>query len=68
MMEQWPEVRAKYLAFTTKDIEEETSIPFLERLWELYFPFSQPRNAYEEAYLSLMRECIDSRLGLLRNM
>ena len=65
---QWPDVREKYLCFTPKDIEEETCIPFLEHLWELYFPFSQPRNAYEEAYLSLMRECIDSRLGLLRQM
>ena len=61
-------VRAKYLTHTPADIERESSIPFLERLWELYFPASQPRNAYEEAYLSLMRDCIDSRLGLLRTL
>ena len=60
-------VRLKYLTSSPKDIETETSIPFLERLWEMYFPESQPRNAYEEAYLSLMRDCIDTRLDLLRN-
>ena len=58
-------VREKYLTYSPSDIAAESSIPFLERLWELYFPFSQPRNNYEEAYLSLMRDCIDSRLGLL---
>ena len=60
-------VRLKYLSCSPNDIEDETSLPFLERLWEMYFPSSQPRNAYEEAYLSLMRECIDNRMGLLRS-
>ena len=61
-------VREKYLRITPLDISEEEDFTYLERLWELYFPASQPRNAYEEAYLSLMRSCIDERLGLLRNM
>jgi len=58
-------VRAKYLRCSPKDIEKESSIPFLQELWELYFPHSQPRNKIEETYLSLMRDCIKSRLNLL---
>ena len=61
-------VRLKYLTHSPKDVEDFSDIPLLEKLWELYFPPSQPRNAYEEAYLSLMRECIDTRLGLLRRL
>ena len=61
-------VRLKYLTHSPKDIEDFFNIPLLERLWELYFPASQPRNSYEEAYLSLMRECIDARLTILRHL
>ena len=61
-------VRVKFLLSSPKQVESETNIEFLEKLWELYFPPSQPHNAYEEAYLSLMRECIEIRLGLLRKM
>ena len=59
------EVRAKYLTHSPQDVAEESNKEYLERLWELYFPCSQPRNAYEESYLSLMRSCIDSRLAEL---
>lgn len=59
------EVREKFLINSPEDVVEETNKAFLERLWELYFPSTQPRNAFEEAYMRLMRDCIDSRLAEL---
>ena len=59
-------VREKYLVNTPEDVAEEFDSDYLHRLWELYFPASQPRNAHEEAYLSLMRDCIDFRLSELQ--
>ena len=56
------DVREKFLRNSPEDVAEMTDIPTLEKLWELYFPFSQPRNAMEEGYLALMRDCIDARL------
>ena len=59
-------VRPKFLTYTPGMIDDLCDIPFLEKLWEMYFPSTQPRNAYEEAYLDVMRECIDLRLNVLR--
>lgn len=59
------DVRAKFLTHSPDDIFEETDTDFLHRLWELYFPSDQPHNAYEEAFLLIMRECIDARLAEL---
>ena len=56
------DVRDKFLTNSPEDVAEMTDVPTLERLWELYFPFSQPHNAMEEGYLALMRDCIDKRL------
>ena len=59
------EVRDKFLLHSPEDVAEETDVEVLEKLWELYFPPSQPHNNYEEAYLSLMRDSIDLRLSKL---
>lgn len=59
-------VREKYLLHNPEDVSEETDERYLERLWELYFPHDQPRNLFEESYLKLMRDCINSRLADLR--
>ena len=61
-------VREKYLTLSPKDIEAMVSIEDLEKLWEMYFPFSQPRNNYEESYLSLMRDVIDARINFLSSL
>ncbi|MEO1519076.1 MAG: hypothetical protein AAFV95_29010 [Bacteroidota bacterium] len=60
------DVREKYLLHSPDDVAGECNVNYLERLWELYFPCEQPRNLMEEAYQTLMRECIDKRLVELR--
>ena len=59
------DVRQKFLTHSLEDIEEETDVAVLNNMWELFFPASQPHNAYEEAYLLLMRDAIDIRLAEL---
>ena len=59
-------VREKYLRDSPETVMEMDNSAELERLWDLYFPASQPRNVFEEAYLCLMREAIDDRLLQLR--
>ena len=58
-------IRAKYLRESPKDIFSERDKTYLVKLNSLYFPASQPRNNCEEAYLSLMRDCICARLSQL---
>ena len=55
-------VRAKYLSFDPNDISSMEDKHFLQHLAVLYFPSSQPRNWYEEAYCVLMREAVTKRL------
>lgn len=57
------DVRDKYLLHSPEDIVNEDNIKWLEKLWELYCPTSQPCKENEEAYLKLMRNCIDCRLA-----
>ena len=59
------DIRDKFLMNSPEDVVEETDVEVLEQLWELYFPPGQPHNRYEEAYLQLMRDCIDARLDML---
>ena len=56
------EIREKFLRFSPEDVDEEDSCEDLHKLAELFFPCGQPHNAYEEAYLDLMREAISARL------
>jgi hypothetical protein len=56
------DVREKYLKHSPEEIAKEEDGEYLEELWELYFPCSQPRNLQEHAYLELMRDCINERL------
>ena len=60
------DIRDKFLNYTPEDVAEEEDEEFLEKMWELYFPAGQPHNRYEEAYLQLMRDVIDSRLDQLK--
>ena len=59
------DVREKYLRHTPYTVSELDDVEYLEKLWELYFPATQPRNVYEESYLELMRRSIDRRLRQL---
>ena len=59
------DIRSKFLLNSPEDVAEEKDVEALEKLWELYFPPGQPHNRYEEAYLLLMRDCIDARLDML---
>ena len=61
------DIREKFLNYSPEDVAEEDDVEWLERLWELYFPAGQPHNKYEEAYLQLMRDVIDSRLDEIRH-
>ena len=55
-------VREKYLRHNPTSVMEMSDKCELEELWEQYFPASQPRKRFEEAYHFLMREVIDDRL------
>ena len=55
-------VRSKFLNLNPKDVAEMENRTFLNIIKEWYFPTSQPRNSYEEAYCQVMREAVDNRL------
>ena len=59
------DIRSKFLLTSPEDVAESKDVEHLEKLWDLYFPPGQPHNRYEEAYLQLMRDCIDARLDQL---
>ena len=59
------EVREKYLLHRPEEVAREDDVQYLEMLWELYFPLSQPRSLSEEAYQKCMRDAIDKRLSEL---
>lgn len=58
------EVREKFL-IDLDGVMEETSISWLKTLSELYYPASQPRNLYEYAYVTNVRDLINYRLDTL---
>ena len=60
-------VRSKYFNVIPKDIERciVEDLEYLTEMWLLFFPASQPRCVEEDAYLLLMRECIEARMGEL---
>ena len=55
-------VRAKFLNYDPKDVDEVNDLKFLEEMKCWYFPASQPRNWYEETYCAMMREAITARI------
>ena len=59
------EIRENLLLYTPDDVDEEDDFEYLHLLGDIYYPHNQPRNAYEEAYLDLMREAICARLTFL---
>ena len=62
------EVREKYLLHRPEEVASEDDVQYLEMLWELYFPLSQPRSLYEEAYQKCTRDAIDRRLSELTHL
>ena len=58
-------VRHKFLHYDPRDVAVMDKKEFLETMKQWYFPASQPRNWYEEAYCLIMREAITSRLSEL---
>ena len=58
-------VRTKFLRYGPEDVMRESQDMFLAQLWNFYFPSSQPLNIYEEAYLQVMRDTIQTRLSQL---
>jgi len=58
-------VRHKFLGYDPRDVAVMDDKDFLETMKEWYFPASQPRNWYEEAYCLIMREAITSRISQL---
>ena len=59
-------IRVKFLNENPASVAVLTDMDYLNFLKEAYFPASQPRNWHEEAYCSLMREAIASRLHELQ--
>ena len=59
-------IRQRFLNWTPDDIREIDDMESLLNLVDLFNPFSQPRNCYEEAYLSLLRDCCRKRIYSLR--
>ena len=59
------DIRSKFLLISPEDVAETKDVEQLEKLWELYIPTGQPHTHYEEAYLQIMRDCIDARLDML---
>ena len=55
-------VREKFFAYTPDDVAEIDDKNTLLHIKELYFPSSQPHNAFEEAYCEIMREAVDDKL------
>ena len=58
-------VRERYLHLTPEDIGEIDDMDTLMDLQERYFPSSQPRNLFEEAYLRIMQETIAAKMYIL---
>ena len=59
-------IRQRFLTWTPDDIEEIDDAESLFDLMKLFNPFSQPQNNFEEAYLSLLRDCCRKRIYALR--
>ena len=58
-------VRSKFLNWTPEDVSEIDDLDTLEMLRHYYTPASQPHNIFEEAYLELIINAVNTRLYVL---
>ena len=58
-------IQPKYLRYNPDDVAEIDDIDMLLQLQKWYFPASQPRNLFEQTYLKLMLDAVETKLYTL---